>query len=324
MAIYQNYLKQIIGSVAACLNITSAVVFVKIIRSSSSSPSKNTQTELFKYLLLKSMCDTYISVRTTFRNAIVCKNCDLEKIYAFKWITVIFFDYIQYAVNLLSTLITIASGFNMVRSIEKQLSFFNRIPLSLVVCLMAVSSFGFYIYKLFDFSINAKYAKNSTEFVYELKYGKLKEVSDTLDRGQSIFVDGVCQMVVIVLNVLTTIKVMSVLRRKKKLTLSKNLIGQPVVQQKQSAAAGKAQLRLVFMIMTTSTVAFVCSGINLVKFLNILPRSDCFINWSDLIYWAQYDFKFFVYYFFNLNFQIIIDRLFIRSMQFCGFKFHSN
>ena len=302
--VYQSYIKQVIGGLGTILNLISALVFACIIRNSNAKQ----QNDLFKYLLLKTVCDTYISVRTTLRTPLICKNCPIEKIYAFKIITVIFFDYIQYAVNLLSTLTTVASGFNLLRSIDNNLSFFNRMPVALPVALMSVASFAFYVYKLFDFRIDATFRNNSsTEPVYELKYGQLQSVSNILDRTQSILVDGACQVVVIALNVLTALKVKQILQNKHKLTALK----QPRASLK-AKNADKAQLRLVFMIMATSTLAFVCSGINLVKFLNVFPKNECYSAWTDCVYWTQYDFKFFVYYFFNLSFQSIIDRLLVR------------
>ena len=293
--VYQVYLKQIVGSVGTFLNLISSVVFFKVVR--STNDNKNDQ---YKYLCLKALLDTYISLRITLRTTVTCKSCDLEKSYAIKLITVIFFDYVQYAVNLVSTLITVASSFNMLKAIELRLKLFNRIPFLAVIALMVAFCFGLYAYKLFDFTIETKTRANSTEQIYVINYGRLKEASNILNQTQSIFTDGLCQMVNILLNVLTALKVRQILNQKKKLT--------SLHSKKSNATSDKTQMRLIFMIMITSVIAFVCSGVNLVKFLFLETFSNsCFYCWSDFLYWLQYDFKFFVYYFFNLNFQNIVD-----------------
>ena len=289
--VYNAYVEKPIGAFAFVTNLTCIIVFSQIIRFH--------KEEVYKYLICKSIVDTYISVRVTFKSVLNCTNCDIEKIYSWKIVYWIFFIYVDYAAELLSMLFEIAASFNRYRLLTQRFKKFDKISYKLVISLMTVYSFVFYIYLLFDNTIIAKTKNNVT--AYSFNSASLGTLSTYIGYVHSVSRNVVCVVFIIVLDVLTLRSVKIAMKRKLLVLSDKKSEKKSKVVSKSE----KAELRITLMVVATSVVIFMAYGMSFIKWLQIsaISTNNCYITATYIIYWMSFSLYFFIYFHFNLSFK---------------------
>ena len=132
--IYSNYIELSVGMIGTILNFICALIFCKLIRNSNQTDNLN------KYLLLKSIADSYISI-----DVMVTRSVNFFKIansYAYQVFYFIFLRYIVLAFELISMFLEIASILNRYFKMTRVNKKFKNIGFKTKVCLMVVYSFG--------------------------------------------------------------------------------------------------------------------------------------------------------------------------------------
>ena len=289
--VYNSYIEKSIGACSFALNLLCIVVFTQMIRFQ--------KEEVYKYLLFKSIVDSFISLRVAFKSVLNCTGCVVDKMYALKLIYLIFFIYIEYAAELLSILIQIAANFNRYRLLSQRFGYFDKISYKLAIFLMSLYSFLFYIYMFFDNTIASKTSNNET--IYLIKETGLGAASIYVGYIHSVSRNVVCVAFIFVLNILT-MRIVKMALSKKKHMLNKKYSNK---KKKVMSKTEKVELRLTLMVMATSAVIFFAYGMSFIKWLKIevIYTNKCYVTFTYIIYWISFSLDFFIYFYFNLSFK---------------------
>ena len=166
--IYYKYIYITISSFGLCLNILCSIAFY------FSYQLRNAKTNLFRYLRVKSVCDTITMIRNIF---------DYTYYYAYQiqfnyshptvgWCRfyIFFYYYVGAVVLLLSILCEVAANFNRYRTMTNKFKMFDKIDYKIKISLMISYCLLFYSYRFFNFKC--------IDYVYEPS-NSLEETNDT-------------------------------------------------------------------------------------------------------------------------------------------------
>ena len=294
-AIYNDYIEKTIASISLLLNTLCLIAFAQIVRC--------TKQDIYKYLLYKSFIDILISLRFTLKSVFNCTDCQLETSYAIKVFYIIFFIYVDYALELLTMLCEVVACFNRYRFVTKTWEFFEKFSYKFVLLTITIFSFLFYVYLFFDRQINSiTKSKNETIVTYfSIQQNSLGTTTIVLGYVHSVMRNVLCVAFIFIVNVLTLCSVKRVLDKKKLLVN----VTSGVKNAKILSKAERAELRLTFMVLLTNLVIVVAYGMSFVKWLNIkaVDQSKCFVTINYIIYLMSFVLNFFIYYYFNLSFK---------------------
>ena len=293
-SVYNAYIEKFIGSFAFFLNLICIAVFVQIIRTQ--------KEEVYKYLLFKSIVDTFISLRITLKSILDCTDCELEKSYGLKLFYLIVFIYFDYAAELISMLCEIVANFNRYRLLTQYFKIFDKITYRIPLCAITLYSFLFYIYLFFDYKISSRTKNNET--IYTMTDTGLGAASIYVGYMHSVSRNVICVAFIFVLNILTLRSVKIALKKKKRMLNDKNADK----KSKMMSKTEQAELRLTLMVLATSAVIFIAYGMSFIKWLKIgvIYTNKCYITITYIIYWLSFSLYFFIYFYFNLSFKRIL------------------
>ena len=293
--IYNDFIERILSSISLVCNCLCLIAFVQIVR------CNNTQ-DIYKYLLYKSFIDIFISVRFAFKSFFNCTNCLFETSYALKVFYLIFFIYVDYALELLTLLCEVVACFNRYRFVTKTLSIFDKFSYKLVLVSMTIYSFLFYVYLFFDRQIIPQMPfQNETIVFYLINENSLGTTSYFLGYIHSVIRNLICVTFIVILNVLTLYSVKKALDKKKQLVnnVAKSTSG------KILSKSERAELRLTLMVISTNLVIVVAYGMSFIKWMKIkeVDADKCFSTSNYIVYLMSFVLNFFIYFYFNLSFK---------------------
>ena len=297
--IYNDYVEKSIGALAFALNTLCALVFLKIIRFQGE--------DVYKYLLSKSIFDSYMSLRISLKSVFNCQDCVVEHIYGLKVFYLIFFMHIYYSAEIISALLDMAANFNRYRFLANRFKIFNKISFTIVILSITFFTFLFQIYIYFDSKIISKTKNNGTETVYSIKSGNLLS-SIILDSIKIMLRDVFSPAFIIILNALTLLTVKKAVEKKKLMLQGKT--------SKLMKKAEMAEFRLTLMVVTLSFVILFAHVIDIVILLaknETIVSNKCIITVTYFLYLLSFLFYFFIYLFFNLSFKKYLFALFGRK-----------
>ena len=287
-----NQLMVYYSFVSFFLNVASTAIFVKLIQMQPA--------DLYKYLMTKSLVDTLFSLIFALYTLITPK-LDVWGINTNFYMMLVYYVvnyYLSFVLQLISVFCDIAASFNRYRKSINKLQVFDKCSCKIVISLIFVYSFGFYSYRF----VSIRLVFNDSETIYELQSNGL---NDLMGYMHSFVRDGVCVLIIIVLNVLTVIEIRKMFAKKKLLT-----------KYSRSERVQSAEARLSLMIFTVSTLAVIGHGLILAVYLNVIPAFEqefgCFQAVATLLYTLSYEFNFFFYILFNLNFRKIVKDFFLK------------
>jgi hypothetical protein len=306
--VYKNrsfYWQLILPIFSVIFNSLCIFVFIQLIRT-----QKQTE-DLFKYFLVKSIVDTYLStvfiMNNFFNNEVAAINRQkiLKQSYLF------FGVYMIFVFQLVSMFLEVAISFNRYRSLTNRTNFrfMDKLSYKIAMLLMFLYSFLFYIYKFFEISIVTA-ETNSSEIIYLFVSSNFSSIGIV----QSIIRDCLLVFIILLINLFTIAEMRSLLNRKKKLlrTMSK---------EKQASI----EIRLTLMVLTISSIAIVSHGLLIIYYMSpndsIIKTSICFEMISLLVYSFSYVVNFMIYYIFNKNFKNVFDSEISKILKFFKFNF---
>ncbi len=295
------------------LNLICVRVFVKLLS------LKGNNNDLFRYLSIKSAADAYILFVMWFDQIFDPDEYYgqrslkeyVDKLYFLKVTYLIFGFYCGYSLRLISIFSEVLSVFNRYRLLTKRFDILNKLPFG-IVCLGIFSySFGFYSYKFFSIKI-INFNNFSSENNYE--YVKDKELDNKMGYIHSGVRDGMCVLVILVINILTMVEIKKLLKKKKKMFKEKN-------KQKNHMA----EIRLTIMVFVLSFIGVLAHSLQMVQYFSpdyfFFNTNECFIILFDLIFNAcSFPFNFFLYYFFNLKFKKHFSNMVFEFLNLFGLK----
>ena len=303
--IYYNhgfYWNLIIPIFSFIFNIPCIFIFFKLIRT-----QKQTE-ELFKYFLVKSIVDTYLSIIFTLNNFFNNEVAAINKHKLLKQLWLIFGVYFAFVFQLVSMFLEVASSFNRFRNLAKKLNFMNKISYKISIFLMFFYSFLFYIFKFYEIQIVSS-EDNSSEYIF------ISSPNDFNSIGlvQSIQRDGVCVVVIIILNLVTILEMRSLLVRKRML-----------VRTMSKEKASSIENRLTLMVLTMSSIAVVAHGLLLIYYISpdysFFQTNACYQMLTFVVYSFSYTVNFLLYYLFNKSFKKVVISEFVRFLIFLRLK----
>ena len=263
--------------------------------------------DLFKYLLVKSIADTFLTLFLPLNSLHIGQYMSQTRSIAFNLICG---QFLPFSLQLISMLCEVAACFNRYRSSIGKFKLFDNISYKFTIVAMLSYSFGFYSYKFVSKKIVQVQDYNGSETSYEMVPTDLDK---TMGYIHSFVRDGACVLIIIVLNMLTAIEIRCMFVKKKLL-----------LKSSKSERVQSAKTRLAIMVFVMSALALVGHGLTFLAYLN--PKNEffwekgCYQSLTSLLYWFSYEINFFLYYAFNLNFQRIVNFYLGQLLFTLGFK----
>ena len=304
---FDFYLLIIFGVVGTLLNTSSGIFFYKIIHD-----SKNQNEDLFKYLFFKSCSATYLSVYLIFDKCEQTIFSELLKTYSFLIFRQIFFNYFVFVCELFSILMEVATIFNRYRTITKTNRIYilvNKLNINIVIIACFIYSCLFYIYIFIDEIVveNKVEIANQTRIIFTIKEKVLGEDSIILGYVHSSVRDGLCTLIIVIINILTLIQMKKINSNKQKLIRVNSIFS---IKDK----GNKAEQRLTVMVLLVTTIGLFSNGLTFIQYVFPEPirSNECLQHASQITFWIANSINFFLYYIFNLNFKKYFNNFILK------------
>jgi hypothetical protein len=289
----------ILSLVGFIFNLLSTIIFSLIIK-------KGQKDDMYKYLLLKSICEMMGCGFSTFYAMYY-----YEGILAHTYVMVVWYiwfeNYIIKAFFMSSTGFEIAAVFSCAISIEKQMRWCEkRLSFCIWVISIVILSFGVEMFPIFTYSIidyNYTDHSNRTIGMYDKTYKKLYDEMTKFSIAESFIKEVFCLLILLFINGYILYKLIQIGRRKRRLTNNHN--------------SNKAETRKIIMIIVLFITfllghlpyfVFFASGNDYYS----SPAWTNFVDYGTIFLYLSYSTSFFVFFFFNNIFR----RLFLKIIHF--------
>ena len=321
--LYSN-IKMAISACGLILNLINIIVFFNITNSKQPSNSN-----LFKYLLTKSICDFYVlGFGVGFGVIDSYYKTQSQKYYPLCMFRFIFDEYLCFVCQLVSMFCEVASSFNRYRSIANKFQYLNKISVKFKIIFMISYSMLFYVYKFFQKNCATYKVVNSTEVYYKLEHYSffLHSPQDyALSIIHSVVRDGICSLIIIILNILIFSFMKKVFNNKMEFNKNASSVNKTNSASKNSSQAKKverSQKNLIYMVFTTSVFTLIGHLLMFTYYLPIqlLRLNNCLRSFSLLFFYLGFSISFFSYFCFNLHFKRFILRRLLRFVQIITFN----
>lgn len=312
--VYHIYIDKLLNSIGLAFNVLNILVFVKLLA------SKNVKSDMFKYLMIKSIFDAYYNFRNLIFIIYDCIDCSINEnqfFLIFLWIFVIYFGYV---VQLLSICCEIGATFDRYQHISNKLKMFKRTSYKFNLSIAFLFSLIFYLNKIFERTLTTRHnGSNSTTKEHILIFNSLgsSEVALKVDFVQSFVKNGVCVLIILVLNVLSLISIKKSMGNKRRMinrcnNKSENL----TLKMNKSIARNrvvKTELNVTIMVLTTGVLTVIGHGFMFVYNLPFMIQyaNFCLYSITNFLFYLSITFNFVIYFIFYKNFRLTFKNFFI-------------
>jgi hypothetical protein len=320
---FGNYLFLPVNILGFCLNILCIVAFCH------SKQLRLNNSNLFKYLLIKAVCDVVILSRNTvlklfgkyLRIFYNIESCIIIVIYEY---------YIGRIALLLSVLCEVATNFDRFRTIANRFLFMNKISFTIKITLLILYCLVFYAYVFFQdqcYEIKTNSSALISNLTSVVKYKTLtpsyfreSNLGKFLKFFHSFFRDFILMIIIIILNLATLIFVRNSFRKKRTMNLKPK--NKTTRQNNKNIKLEKAEKNLTLMVFSSSLVNFIGHFFQFLWFLpiNELKNSDCLNEIGTILLYLSYSITFFVYYSFNKHFKFYFNHYIIKFLKLITFN----
>jgi hypothetical protein len=304
--ICSSMIKEIIGeSLTISVNILGLIgnglciiTFSKIII------KKQSQGNLFNYLLLKSIIDFIDFISNSFGVLYYCYNCQMSNWYIFQIWAIWFYNYVEFIAETVSAILEIAATFDCLITINKTFIYCQR--KSFFYLFSTLILVGFTLFYLI-FPLGYKIKKHDSNFDYNYNDFGSTSFYSHITIIDSIIRDGIFLLIIITLNkfVLDLLKKSTQRRRE--------LSGQVTNDNNLLTVAQSAERKRMIMIIATGLNYMIGHFINLaftiITTLNKELNTFCLHKFWILLYDLSYANNIFIYYFFNNVFRRFLNEL---------------
>jgi hypothetical protein len=317
---YNTYLDLFISFIGSILNILCIIGFLNI-----KEIRHQRKTNVFRYLLAKSVVDSYTLLRNLIFSSVFCPvvDCFLTRYYVSCNISLVFNNYIGRISLLMSILLELAANFNRYRIITNKFIFLNKISIYFKFLLIILYCFSFYVYIFFqenclipDQSLN----ETMSYYIYVTNFTNT-ELGIGLKFMHTFIRDVICIILIMVLNIFTLIFMRQSFKRKRELAFNPQS-SQSANKNDQNRKLEKSENNLTYLVLTSSLINILG---HIILFINMLPinsiKSDsCFNSIAPFLLYFSYSINFFVYYFFNKHFKSYFKTNLIKIFSFITFN----
>jgi hypothetical protein len=302
----QYVILPIIYLISFLINFVSVLVFLKVLKNKRRANEPASSSIMYKYLLLKSICDT-LTGPIQISVLIFKDNNYWNTISRCIW-SLVFYLYFSQSFYLASGFFEIAAAFNCAISIENKLKWLQT-KLSFYITTIGLFAFCF-VYQSFYFICKYidKYESSYNNIVtvtYSLK-DKIKyfDIEQNFELSTSIIRDLVCLVFLVILNGFILFKMVQIRKRRSHL--------QSNSQSANRLNSRRAENRKIKMIV--SLFIIYALGHLPYTFVHLNLLSPLVLNYAiyyDQIFLAiSYSTSFFVYFCFDIKFNSVIMGIF--------------
>lgn len=315
--LYHIFVEKFINSIGLIFNILNIIVFNKLIK------SKGVKGDMFKYLLFKSMFDAYYNFRNLLFIIYDCKHCLINRsaqYLIFHWIFVIYLGYVG---QLLSIFCEIGATYDRYQQISKRLKFFKRISYKYYLFIVFIYSLIFYLYKFFDRTLSIR-SGTSNEYILKFNSFGHSELALKIDFVHSFIKNGLCVIVILVLNVLTFLSIKKTMNHKRSLiNKCDNKSENETLRRSKSMAklkCVKVEINISLMILTTGILTIIGHGFLFVYNFPFMIKyaNFCLYSITNLLYYLSVTFNFLIYFAFYKNFRVCFKNMLIFGISYKG------
>jgi hypothetical protein len=294
------YSVRIIIPLGIIFNSLCTIVFVKILR-------KNNNTNLFRYLLIKSVCEFIYFILYSPTIMYYHKNGDNDRSYILQLWRQFIRNYVMYVFEMMIGFLDIFASLDCLLMFSKLTFYKKKLTFYLITGISFIFGFLFYIVSLFKFHITSKYVKskkNKTILVEQFYFKRTEFQSTTFSRYHlfihNIFRDMLPLVSLFIINILLFIWFRNVTEKRKSLNNSKS---------KMIILSKKAETKRVKMILFASAVYLLHVPIIIKNFFNFGDEA-CWKSITFIAYDLSLCLPLILYIRFNKVFELFFKKLF--------------
>lgn len=312
--IYHVYIEKLLNSVGLMFNLLNILVFSKLIA------SKNVKSDMFKYLMIKSIFDAYYNFRNLIFIIYDCIHCSINEnkyFLVFLWIFVIYFGFVA---QLLSVCCEIGATYDRYQHISNKLKMFKRTSYKFNLSLAFIFSLLFYLNKIFERTLTTRLTGfNGTSDYYILIFNSLgsSELALNIDFFQSLIKNGICVSLILILNILSLISIKKSMGNKRKMINKCNNRSENLTLKRNKSMAklrvAKTELKVTLMVLTTGILTVIGHGFMFVYNLPFMIEyaNFCLYSITNFLFYLSITFNFLIYFSFYKNFRITFKHMLI-------------
>lgn len=306
--LFNGYIIFAISTFGFILNTLCLIAFIHIIR------FINSKENIFKYLITKSICDSYLMARLlTFRlidSSFIQFNFESTLHYCI--LHQIFDSYVSLSLQMMSIYCEIAANFNRYRKLVdyKIFNLLNRIPVLMKIILIGLFSFAFYSFKFIEETCMLTTMNTTDRDHYKLITTSLFQhelTQSVMTFLHTILRDGLGILFIVLLNILMYVEIRKLLNKKRQIQIKSN---------NDDSKINKTERTITLMVIASSMLT-VCGHVLI--FVYKLPIIDnqgyksnrCLRVFSLFFYYVSYSSHFFIYFLFNNHFRRVFTRCFL-------------
>jgi hypothetical protein len=327
---YQFNLEKVIVSIGLAFNLINACVFLILILT-----EKKFKSDMYKYLLLKTLFDAYYLFNVILIKYYDCKGCHLRENSYELYLYWIFSFYLNQVASLMSILTEIAANLDRYIHVSQKLEYLKKIPSGLSLLVMSIFSCLIYVNKFYEREMTKEFNTVHNKTLYRLRYNSFSVTNLTLniDFMQSTIRDCICVFIILVVNLFTLLSMRKTFKRKRKLNSSfyKSLDKNKKALRKkfnetnrlQSIKVNRAENKITVMVVLTGIVT--CVGHGLYFLFNlpvlILQIGFCGYTFTKMVYYVSLGVNLFIYLIFNKSFRTcLVYKIILNCFCFLFFK----
>jgi hypothetical protein len=296
----------IINIMSFLMNFICVLVFLKVLKNKRSANEPASSSIMYKYLLLKSICDTVSSI-IQMTVLIFKENNYYGYLIRSIW-SLVFYLYFSQSFYLASGFFEIAATFNCAVSIENKLKWLQT-KLSFYITTIGLFAFCF-VYQSFYFIFKHIQTKelinNSTVTIFyfindSFLYYKTEQ---NFEFSTSIIRDLVCLLILIILNAFILFKMIQIRRRRSHLQSNSQSANQ--LNSRRAEHRKIKMILFLFIVYALGHLPFTLVHLNL---LDPIIRNYV-IYYAKIFLAISYSTSFFIYFFFDKKFNSVIMPIF--------------
>ena len=333
--IYVEYVERCISVLGVVFNLINISIFLdKRISTATNRTVNKSNNHMYKYLLIKSVCDCIFLFQNVLHSMTECDECAnslfkvLSSIYVLKIFNLIISYYLSFVCQLCSMLCDVAATFDryflITRGLQQNKA--TRNSYKYVISLIIFYSATFYIYKPFQVHIVQDISPDSKGYLtYSLNQSEFggTSLSSALDIVHSLVRDAICVSMLFLLNLLILVELKKSWINKRKL-IRNNSSSRDTEETARTRETSKTsntitiqsqhsnELRLTLMVVLIGVISII--GHLPILFYYIFQDYDpisnnyCFFTIKSSFYYLSFFVNIFFYYFFNRNYRRIFKR----------------
>jgi hypothetical protein len=291
-----------INIISFLLNFISILVILKVLKDKRRANEPLSSSIMYKYLLLKGICDTISSLNQIF--ILLLHNNEKTLVYSI-W-SLYFNLYFTKSFYLASGFFEIAASFNCAISIENKLKWLQT-KISFYITTIGLFTFCF-IFQSFYFVCKRiekyQYSSNGTVIIHYIfvEHNEYFYIEEPLELYTSILRDIVCLLILIILNAYILIKMIQI--RKRRTHLQSNI--QSINRSRQAVRRKTKMILLLFILYTFGHLPYTIVHLNLLSYVD----KEYALYYAEIFLAISFSASFFIYFFFDRKFNLALLKIF--------------